>query len=43
MKRGLKLKLSKWQFIRKEVNYIDHLVLADGIRTDPEKIRRVKD
>lgn len=40
---GLKLKPSKCQFVRKEVNYLGHLVSADGIRTDPEKISRVKD
>lgn len=39
---GLKLKPSKCQFVRKEVNYLGHLVSADGIRTDPEKISRVK-
>lgn len=40
---GLKLKPSKCQFVRKEVNYLGHLVSADGIRTDPEKISRVKE
>ena len=40
---GLKLKPSKCQLMRKEVQYLGHLVSAEGIRTDPEKISRVKD
>lgn len=40
---GLKLKPSKCQLVRKEVQYLGHLVSAEGIRTDPEKISRVKD
>ena len=39
---GLKLKPSKCQLVRQEVNYLGHLVSANGIRTDPEKISRVK-
>lgn len=40
---GLKLKPSKCQLVREEVQYLGHLVSAEGIRTDPEKISRVKD
>lgn len=40
---GLKLKPSKCQLVRKEVQYLAHLVFAKGIRTDPDKISRVKD
>ena len=40
---GLKLKPSKCQLVRKEVQYLGHLVSAEGIRTDPEKISRVRD
>lgn len=40
---GLKLKPSKCQLVRKEVQCLGHLVSAKGIRTDPEKISRVKD
>ena len=40
---GLKLKPSKCQLVRQEVNYLGHLVSANGIRTDPEKISRVKE
>ncbi len=39
---GLKLKPSKCQLVRKEVQYLGHLVSAEGIRTDPEKISKVK-
>lgn len=40
---GLKLKSSKCQLVRKEVQYLGHLVSPEGIRTDPEKINKVKD
>ena len=40
---GLKLKPSKCQLMRQEVQYLGHLVSAEGVRTDPEKINRVKD
>lgn len=40
---GLKLKPSKCQLLRKEVRYLGHLVSAEGVRTDPEKISRVRD
>uniref|UniRef100_A0A3B3S2Q0 Gypsy retrotransposon integrase-like protein 1 n=1 Tax=Paramormyrops kingsleyae TaxID=1676925 RepID=A0A3B3S2Q0_9TELE len=39
---GLKLKPSKCQLVRKEVQYLGHFVSAEGIRTDPEKVSRVK-
>lgn len=42
-KHGLKLKPSKCQLMRKEVQYLGHLVSAEGVHTDPEKISRVKD
>ncbi len=42
-RHGLKLKPSKCQLLRKEVQYLGHLVSAEGVRTDPEKISRVKD
>jgi hypothetical protein len=40
---GLKLKPSKCHLVRKEVQYLGHLVSTEGIKTDPEKISRVKD
>ncbi|KAL0204551.1 hypothetical protein M9458_002569, partial [Cirrhinus mrigala] len=40
---GLKLKPSKCQLVRKEVQYLGHLVSVEGIRTGPEKISKVKD
>lgn len=38
---GLKLKL-KCRFLRKEVAFLGHVVSADGIKTDPEKVESVK-
>ncbi|XP_063760148.1 uncharacterized protein LOC134878197 [Eleginops maclovinus] len=40
---GLKLKPSKCWLVREEVQYLGHLVSAEGVRTDPEKISRVKE
>ena len=40
---GLKLKPSKCEFIKSHCNYLGHVVSADGISTDPEKIQKVKD
>lgn len=41
-KHGLKLKPSKCQLMRKEVQYLGHLVSVEGVQTDPDKISRVK-
>lgn len=37
------LKPSTCQLMRKDVQYLGHLVSAEVVRTDPEKINRVKD
>uniref|UniRef100_A0A5S6R4Y5 RNA-directed DNA polymerase n=1 Tax=Trichuris muris TaxID=70415 RepID=A0A5S6R4Y5_TRIMR len=34
---GLKLKMEKCHFFKKEVRYLGHIVSADGVRVDPEK------
>ena len=39
---GLKLKLTKCQFLKKEVKFLGHVVSSQGIKTDPEKIETVK-
>ena len=40
---GLKMKPQKCQFLRKELRYLCHIVSPDGIRTDPEKTKAVKE
>ena len=40
---NLKLKASKCEFFKKEVTYLGHVVSTEGIKTDPEKIRALKD
>ena len=40
---NLKLKPSKCEFLRSEVTYLGHVVSEEGIRTDPEKTKAVKD
>lgn len=39
---GLKLKLKKCKFVQSEVEYLSHIVSADGIRTDPKKLEAVR-
>ena len=39
---GLKIKLSKCQFVRKEVKYLGHIVSSDGIKPNPEKVEAIK-
>ena len=40
---NLKLKTSKCEFFKSEVTYLGHVVCEDGIKTDPEKIKVLKD
>ncbi|MCI0564136.1 MAG: reverse transcriptase domain-containing protein, partial [Nitrososphaera sp.] len=39
---SLKLQPDKCEFLRKEVNFLGHVITSDGIKADPEKIRAVK-
>ncbi|KAJ8285333.1 hypothetical protein GJAV_G00025640 [Gymnothorax javanicus] len=38
---NLKVKLSKCSFFRSEVSFLGHVISAQGVATDPEKIRAV--
>ena len=40
---GLKLQPKKCELFQDEVAYLGHIVSADGIKTDPIKIQRVKE
>ena len=40
---GLKVKASKCQLVRSQVNFLGHRVDEQGIGTDPEKITAVRD
>ena len=40
---NLKLKASKCEFFRTQVTYLGHVVSEDGIKTDPEKLKVLKD
>ena len=42
-KADIKLKPSKCEFFRSKITYLDHIVSAVGIETDPRKIKAVKD
>ena len=39
---GLRLKHKKWRFLMKEVEYLGHVVSAQGVRTDPKKVTGVE-
>ena len=39
---GLKLKPTKCHFLQKEVTFLGHVVSADGIKPDPEKVKAFK-
>ncbi|GFT17022.1 retrovirus-related Pol polyprotein from transposon 297 [Trichonephila clavipes] len=39
---NLKLNPSKCKFFQKEVNYLGHIISAEGVRTNPEKVSAVK-
>ncbi|GFT58779.1 retrovirus-related Pol polyprotein from transposon 17.6 [Trichonephila clavipes] len=39
---NLKRNPSKCKFFQKEVNYLGHIISAEGVRTDPEKVFAVK-
>jgi len=39
---GLKLKMSKCDFLKKEVNYLGHIVSASGIKPDSEKVKAIQ-
>ena len=38
---GLKLKPSKCEFLKAEINYLGHVVSKEGIRTDDKKIQEI--
>ena len=40
---GLKLKPAKCQLMKTSVTYLGHVVSADGVATDPEKIKAVEE
>lgn len=41
-KAGVKLSPKKCFFMRKEVSYLGHVINKDGIRTDPEKLEKIR-
>lgn len=39
---GLKLSLDKCKFFQPSVKYLGHIVLENGVETDPQKIQTIK-
>jgi hypothetical protein len=42
-KANLKLQPDKCKFLRKEVNYLGHIISENGVKPDPKKIQAVKE
>ena len=42
-KAGLRLKRSKCDFFKKELNYLGHVISEQGIRPNPDKVAAIKD
>ncbi|KAK7898384.1 hypothetical protein WMY93_019237 [Mugilogobius chulae] len=40
-KEGLKVKLSKCEFFKREVKYLGHVISGEGVSTDPDKVAAV--
>ena len=40
---GLQLKLSKCEFFKYQIAYLEHIVSKDGIEIDPKKITTIKE
>ena len=40
---GLKLKPTKCDLFRQQINYLGHVVSKEGVSTDPDKIKAVKE
>ena len=41
MAAGLKLKPTKCDLFRQQINYLGHVVSKEGVSTDPDKIKAV--
>jgi len=40
---GLKLKLKKYEFAKKQLKYLEFIIREFGIKPDPEKVRAIVD
>src|SRR6266498_3289569 len=38
---GLRVKVKKCEFVKKELKFLGHIISREGIRTDPEKIEKM--
>ena len=38
---GLMVKVKKYEFVKKELKFLGHIISREGIRTDPEKIEKM--
>jgi len=42
-KANLKLQPDKCEFLRKEINYLSHVISENNVKPDPQKIKAVKE
>ena len=40
---GLKLKMTKCEFLKLEFNYLGHVISASGVKPGPEKVRAIRE
>ena len=39
---GLKLKAKKYQFFKKELAFLEHVIRENGVKPDPEKVAAIE-
>lgn len=40
---GVKLNAEKFDLAKEEINFLDHIILKDGIKTDPKNVKAISE